>query len=474
MFLKQYYLACLAHASYLIADETTKTAIVVDPQRDVDQYLADAAEHGFEIRHVFLTHFHADFVAGHLELRERTGATIHLGAKAQADYPFVPAKDGDRLTWGRLALEILETPGHTPEGISIVVHDLDHGDQPRAVLTGDTLFIGDVGRPDLMASIGISAEELAGLLYDSLHQKLMKLPDDTLLYPAHGAGSMCGKNLSRDTVSTIGAQRATNYALQPMSKEAFIAMATSELPKAPQYFSYDAMFNRRERGTLEDNLATLKALDFETVLKIQREQEAQVVDARAAAAFAESHLSGSLNLGLGGSYATWAGTLLDPQRPIVLIAESGHEVEAAMRLGRIGFDRVAGFLDGGGDELDKHPEHLKRLPRISSAQLRGRLESAAAPTVLDVRTPGEWQGQRIAGSINVPLNELPDRLDEVPREGALIVMCRTGYRSSAAASLLQAAGYDNLHDLVGGIVAWSESGASCTATGDASSTCSES
>ncbi len=270
MILKQYYLGCLAHASYLIGDEASSTAIVVDPQRDIQQYLADAEKFGLQIRHVFLSHFHADFVAGHLELRDRCGAAIHLGARAQAEYAFVPMKDGDTLNFPGLRLQILETPGHTIESISILVFDLDKDpDRPHAVLTGDTLFIGDVGRPDLRASLGWTANDLGAHLYESLHTKLLTLPDETLVYPAHGAGSLCGKQLSSDTVSSLGDQRRFNYALQPMSKEQFIRLVTADQPDAPAYFTYDAILNTRERTTLDKNLErTLHPIDLDEVLRM--------------------------------------------------------------------------------------------------------------------------------------------------------------------------------------------------------------
>src|SRR5271154_5488357 len=269
MFLKQYYLGCLAHASYLIADEASGSAIVVDPQRDIQQYLADAAQMGVEIKHVFLTHFHADFIAGHLELRDRCGADIRLGARAQAEYAFVPMKDGDTLEFAELRLQVLETPGHTIESISILVFDSQKDPhKPHAVLTGDTLFIGDVGRPDLRASLGWTAQELGGHLYDSLHNKLLQLPDETLVYPAHGAGSLCGKNLSSDTVSTLGDQRRSNYALQPMTKDAFIRLVTADQPDAPAYFTYDAILNTRERPTLATALEqNVRPLELDEVLQ---------------------------------------------------------------------------------------------------------------------------------------------------------------------------------------------------------------
>ncbi|NIP99592.1 MAG: MBL fold metallo-hydrolase, partial [Nitrospinaceae bacterium] len=297
MIFKQYYLACLAHASYLVGDVKTQTALVVDPQRDIDQYLEDAKQNGLTLRHVFLTHFHADFVAGHLELRDRTGAAIHLGARAQAEYAFVPHPDGDVLDIGTVRLGFLETPGHTPEGLSILVYDREKDpDRPRLVFTGDTLFIGDVGRPDLMASEGITETELASQLYDSLRTKLMVLPDETLVYPAHGAGSLCGKNLSEETVSTIGDQKVLNYALQPMSREEFIALVTENQPQAPRYFAYDARLNKKERQNLDQSLHTgLQPLSLDRVLA-SRNRGGQVLDTRPETEFHAAHLKGALQV----------------------------------------------------------------------------------------------------------------------------------------------------------------------------------
>lgn len=455
MFFKQFYLGCLAHASYLIGDEETKIAVVVDPQRDIEQYLEEARRQGFEIRHVFLTHFHADFIAGHLELRDRVGAQIHLGARADAEYAFVSHSDGDALEFGRVRLVVLETPGHTPEGISIVVYDLaKSADMPHAVLTGDTLFIGDVGRPDLLASFGVSAEDLAAMLYDSLHQKLLPLPDETLVYPAHGAGSMCGKSLSTDLFSSMGAQRQYNYALKPMSREDFIRLVTAGQPEAPKYFSHDAVLNRKERATLEEALAAgLQPLSLEKVLEMKR-AGAQLLDVRETAEFAGAHLADSVNVGLGGPYATWAGTLLDRARPIVLIAEPGREQEAAMRLGRIGFDNVAGYLEGGMEALEQRPDLIRRTDRIAAPTLAEKLTSAQPPLVLDVRTENEWQQKRIGESFNIPLNRLAERSGELSRDRPIVVHCGTGYRSSIAASLLEGQGFDNVIDLVGGFNAW--------------------
>jgi hydroxyacylglutathione hydrolase len=455
MFLKQYYLGCLAHASYLIADEASKSAIIVDPQRDIQQYLNDAEQLGVQIRHVFLTHFHADFIAGHLELRDRCGADIRLGARAHAEYKFVPMKDGDTLEFPGLRLQILETPGHTIESISILVFDLQKStDKPYAVLTGDTLFIGDVGRPDLRASLGWAAQELGGHLYDSLHNKLMHLPDETLVYPAHGAGSLCGKNLSSDTVSTLGDQRRFNYALQPMTKEEFIRLVTADQPDAPAYFTFDAILNTRERPTLDSALQhALQPVELAEVLEMS-DAGAQILDVRDATEFAKGHMTGSINIGLGGQYATWAGTLLDPTRPIVIIAEPGREQEAALRLGRIGFDHVRGYLKDGMGALADRQDLVWSTERVNAAMLTEELATKEPPLVLDIRSPREWSANHISGSINLPLGHLQERIAEVPRNRRIAVHCAGGYRSSIAVSILNQHGITNLIELAGGITAW--------------------
>lgn len=455
MIFKQLYLNCLAHASYLIGDEETRTAAVVDPRRDVELYLEEAGRRGLQIRHVFLTHFHADFVAGHLELRERTGATIHLGARASAEYAFTPMNEGDAVEFGRVRLQVLETPGHTAESISILVFDLERDSlRPHAVLTGDTLFIGDVGRPDLRASLGWSATELGRLLYDSLRTKLVPLPDDTLVYPTHGAGSLCGKSISKETVSTIGEQRRSNYALQPMSSDEFVALVTADQPEAPPYFTYDAVLNSRERPTLDAILEReLNKLSLAQVLEM-RQTGAQILDVRDPGDFAMAHLAGSINIGLSGQYATWAGTLLSRDRPIVIIAEPVREEEATMRLGRIGFDNVAGFLEGGMQALESHPALLTGTERVDVAGVVEQLAASEPPVLLDVRTPREWQGAHIRGSVNVPLAQLPVRLSELSRERHMVVCCAGGYRSSIAASLLQRNGLEHFTELAGGMMAW--------------------
>jgi hydroxyacylglutathione hydrolase len=455
MILKQYYLGCLAHASYLLGDEASSTAIIVDPQRDIQQYLADAQKWGLQIRHVFLTHFHADFVAGHLELRDSCRATIHLGSRAQAEYAFVPMKDGDMLDFPGLRLQVLETPGHTIESISILVFDPQKdATKPYAVLTGDTLFIGDVGRPDLRASIGWSANDLGAHLYNSLHDKLLPLPDETLVYPAHGAGSLCGKKLSSDTVSSLGDQRRMNYALQPMSKEEFIRLVTADQPDAPPYFTYDAVLNTRERETLDHNLEqVLHPIDLDEVLAMG-DAGAQILDVRDPAEYAKGHVAGSINIGLGGQYATWAGTVLDRSKPIVIIAEPGREQEAALRLGRIGFDHVKGYMRGGMEALSERPDLVWPTERLSAPMVAEELAGTDPPLLLDIRNPREWSTKHIDGSVNIPLNHLQERIGEIPRDRRIAVHCAGGYRSSIAAGILHQYGITHLIEMAGGLAAW--------------------
>jgi glyoxylase-like metal-dependent hydrolase (beta-lactamase superfamily II)/rhodanese-related sulfurtransferase len=458
MILKQFYLNCLAHASYLVGDQESHTAAVVDPQRDVDQYVAFAEAHGLRIAHVFLTHFHADFLAGHLELRDRTGATIYLGAAAKAEYRFTPLADGDGIEFGKVRLKALETPGHTAESISILVYDLDRSaTEPYAVLTGDTLFVGDVGRPDLRVALGWSASDLGGLLYESLRNKLLTLPDASLVYPAHGAGSLCGKALGQETFSTIGEQRRSNYALQPMSKAAFVDLVTADQPDAPPYFTYDAVLNTKERPTLDETLARqVNPMTLDQLLALQS-VGAQILDVRDSTEFASAHLAGSINIGLGGQFATWCGTVLSREAPIVIVADPGGEHEAATRLGRIGFDHVAGYLENGLANLKSRPDltmHTERLSAQVAAERAGARERDVVPLVLDIRTPREREEKRLAGSLGIPLNHLVERLSELPSDRPVIVYCAGGYRSSIAASLLQHHGFTRVSEIAGGVTAW--------------------
>jgi hydroxyacylglutathione hydrolase len=452
---KQFYLPCLAHASYIVGDEHTHAAAVVDPQRDVDQYVEFAAEHSLEIKHVILTHLHADFVAGHLELRDRAGAAIYLGAKAKAGYAFTPLADGATIELGGVRLKALETPGHTPESVSIVVYDRSASEtEPYAVLTGDTLFIGDVGRPDLRAALGWSATDLGGMLFDSLHEKLLGLPDASLVYPAHGAGSLCGKAISKETVSTLGEQRRTNYALQPMTKDAFIRVVTADQPDAPSYFTYDAVLNSEERATLDQALAReMNPLTLDEVIALQA-KGAQVLDTRDPAEFASAHLIGSINIGLAGQFATWAGTILDREHPIVIIADPGREKESALRLGRIGFDHVAGYLKDGLYSLKAQPERVGWTESLNAKYAAELLAGDAAPLAVDVRNPREREQKFIAGSVAMPLNHLLETAATLPKDRTLLVHCAGGYRSSIAASLLQRAGFASVGEIAGGIAGW--------------------
>ncbi|MBX9688057.1 MAG: MBL fold metallo-hydrolase [Candidatus Obscuribacterales bacterium] len=453
----QYYLACLSQTSYLIGDLESKTAVVVDPVRDIDMYLNDAKKYGLKITHVICTHVHADFVAGHIELEKATGAKICFGSKAKAGFKFEPLKEGDKIELGKLTLKVLETPGHTPEAISLLVYDTkSDADKPYAVLTGDCLFIGDVGRPDLMASQGITAAELAGLEYDSLHNKLLTLADDTLVYPAHGAGSLCGKNLSSENVSTIGEQRRSNYALKDMSKEQFVQMITANQPKVYKYFQLERDINLNTHKSLDEVVnAGMKPLKLEYVLT-QQKSGAQILDVREMDDFAASHLKDSVNIALSGHYAMWAGNFLDPKKAILIIAPAGKEKEAVLRLGRIGFENVAGYLEGGIEACKDKPNFLESSTRETPEQLSKELASDKPPFVLDIRNDSERSDSYIEGSKQVPLIVLLDELDKLPKDKEIVVQCATGFRSSIAASLLRRHGFAQVSDLAGGITAWKQ------------------
>jgi glyoxylase-like metal-dependent hydrolase (beta-lactamase superfamily II)/rhodanese-related sulfurtransferase len=459
MILEQHYLGCLSQASYFIGDEESGTAAVVDPRRDVDEYLEKARDRGLTIRHVLLTHFHADFISGHLELRRNTNATIYIGAAGTADYPFTPLSDGESIEFGKVRIQALATPGHTPESTSFLVFDLGQDrESPHAVLTGDTLFIGDVGRPDLMASRGITAEELAGQLYDSLREKILTLPDRTILFPGHGAGSACGKNLGSETSCTIGRQRSSNYALQPMSRNEFVRLVTAGQPKPPRYFPFDAQLNKEERPHLDEVLErALKPLSLEQVLALHN-RGARILDVRGADEFARLHLNGSFNVGLKGKFASWVGTVLRPEDALVIVAAPGEEREAITRLGRIGMDQVAGYLEDGIDALKDRADLGGSFQRLSLSDLAGDLDTDTAPLVLDIRAPGEREEGHIADSLHIPLSELQERLDEIPRDRSIVVHCSGGYRSAIAASLLRNHGLASVGDLRGGYGAWKDAG----------------
>jgi glyoxylase-like metal-dependent hydrolase (beta-lactamase superfamily II)/rhodanese-related sulfurtransferase len=455
MYFKQFYLGCLAQASYMIGSDGE--AAVVDPRRDVDEYLAEAEAQGLRIRYVVETHLHADFVSGHRELADRTGAEVVFGARAAASVPHRAVKDGDELRVGRVRLRFLETPGHTPESLSIVVQDGAAPDEPGLVLTGDTLFIGDVGRPDLAGSSGFSAEQMAGMLYDSLHEKLLKLPDAMAVYPAHGAGSLCGRNISQETSSTIGHERSTNYALRPMSKPDFVALATADLPEVPRYFAKDVAINREGAPPLAGR--PLPPALSPAGLDERVRAGAQVVDVRSPAAFGAGHLPGSWSLGLGGQFASWAGSLLDPQREIVVVAEDEASVaEAEVRLARVGLENVGGYLAGGTLAWFAAGRPLATLAQWPVDELRAQLQ-AAPLQVLDVRRPGEYAAGHVPGARSIPLDRLREDTAALDRSRPLAVVCASGYRSSVAASLLQSLGFANpLYNVVGGTSAWVAAG----------------
>ncbi|MFG2907481.1 rhodanese-like domain-containing protein [Kitasatospora sp. NPDC048286] len=452
MIFSQYYLDCLSQASYLIADETSGQAVIVDPRRDVDEYLADARARGLTVVGVINTHFHADFLAGHLELADRTGAWIGYGQRAETEYAIRKLADGERIELGDVTLEIMETPGHTPESISILVFEQPDDTVPYGVLTGDALFIGDVGRPDLLASAGVTAEELGAMLYDSVHRKLMALPDETLVFPAHGAGSACGKNLSSEKRSTIGAQRRTNYACQSMDQDTFVRIVTAGQSVAPAYFGHDAALNRQDRPLL-DRANADRPLCPEG-FKEARAAGAVVLDARSPEDFGAGHVRGAVNVPLDGRFAEQAGTVLTPDSTIAIIAPQDREDEVVTRLARIGFDHIAGYLRNPGNALPALAADLTPASRLTADRLRTALAGEQPPTVLDVRTCGEREAGAVEGSLHIALAELPARLGEIPTDRPLVVHCAGGHRSSIAASLLRHHGHTDVSDLLGGYAAW--------------------
>jgi glyoxylase-like metal-dependent hydrolase (beta-lactamase superfamily II)/rhodanese-related sulfurtransferase len=455
MFFKQFYLGCLAHASYLVGSDGE--AAVVDPQRDVDQYIDEAEAEGLKIRYVIETHLHADFVSGHRELSARTGAEIVFGEKAGATFPHRAVKDGDEIRLGKVVLRVLETPGHTPESISILVIDTAESDRPQKVLTGDALFIGDVGRPDLVGSKGYSPEQMAAMLYDSLHDKLLKLDDEVEVYPAHGAGSLCGRNISKETSSTIGEQRRFNYALKPMAKEEFVQMMTTDLPAVPQYFPRDAEVNRTGAEMLS-KLPRPAELTPEEVSELAGQGHI-VLDVRSTASFGNGHVPGALNIGLGGQYASWAGTLIPIGTPVVIVADELAQVdEAVMRLARVGLDSVKGYLGGGMYAWDRAGFAAATTAQISVDELRARVEEKSDLQLIDVRRPGEYNSGHAPGAQNAQLADLENLAARFDPSRPTAIICASGYRSSIAASLLERRDFRNLFNVVGGTNAWINAG----------------
>ncbi|WP_349270389.1 MBL fold hydrolase [Mycolicibacterium parafortuitum] len=450
----QYYLDCLSHASYLVADETTGRAVVVDPQRDIAEYLADAGANGYTIELVIETHFHADFLSGHLELAEATGAKIVYSSVAETEFESMGVADGERYSLGDVTLEFRHTPGHTPESMSIVVYEHAADEVPYGVLTGDALFIGDVGRPDLLASIGFTREELAEKLYDSLHDKLMTLPDATRVFPAHGAGSACGKNLSTELSSTMGEQKATNYALRAPDKDTFMALVTEGQPPAPAYFVYNAVLNRKGRELLDETKMP-EAMTYEQVRDAMA-GGAILIDGRGPEEFALGHLRGAINIGLQGRYAEFAGSVVPTDVDIVLFTEPGAELEAKTRLARIGFDRVIGYLENPFEAMFDHRDDVQMASRLTAQAFDERAAALSDLQIVDVRNPGEVEAGAIPHAVSIPVGQLPSRLNELDPAKPTVVYCAGGYRSSVAASLLRHNGFADVSDILGGYGAWDD------------------
>lgn len=455
MILDQYYLSCLSQASYLVADPVSGRAVVVDPRRDVQEYLDDAQRQGLTIEMVLLTHVHADFVPGHTELAERTGAEIAMSELAPVDFPIRKLRDGERILLGDpqtgVALQILATPGHTPESITIAVFRRADDVAPHAVLTGDTLFLGDVGRPDLLGAAGRTAEEMARDLYRSLREKIMTLPDEVLVYPGHGAGSACGKALSTDTVSTLGEQRRTNYALGDMTEDAFVEAVTYGLGAPPAYFVEEVALNKAGHLPFDPSIP-LQRLDATTAVRRQRNGYL-LLDVRDAQAFAAGHLRGSVNVGLSGRFAEYAAAVHAPEQPVILVGSEEECAEGRVRLARVGIDSVTAQVSELG-ELERAPDLVVASSRVTAAAAAELLRESPDVQVVDVRAPGEHAGGALPGAANICVTRLRTRLDELDRSKPVLVHCAGGYRSIAAASLLEANGFEDVTDLLGGYGAW--------------------
>jgi glyoxylase-like metal-dependent hydrolase (beta-lactamase superfamily II)/rhodanese-related sulfurtransferase len=457
MIITQHYLACLSHASYLIGDETTHRAVVVDPRRDISVYLDEASERGLRIERVIETHIHADFLSGHLELADRTGSVVSYGEGADVDFPFDPLHDGQRLSLGEVTLEVLATPGHTPESICVVVWEHPDDPAPHGVLTGDTLFVGDVGRPDLVASAGadLSADALARKLYRSLREKLLPLPDPTRVYPAHGAGSACGKALSSETTSTIGEQRRGNYALQDMTEDSFVAAVTEGQPARPAYFGFDAQANRHTHALFDSTPPELLTLDD---VLARRDAGAVLLDPREPTDFCVAHLAGAVNVGLQGRFAEWAGDVLPTDRDIVLVGDPALAADAKLRLARVGLDRVVGQLDDPAAMFAASPPLARASSRVSVDQLAELRDIEPDLQLVDVRGAAETVSGALPGAIEIPFAVLAGSLHVLDPQLPVVVYCASGYRSVIASSLLSRAGFTDVSDLLGGFGAWAAAG----------------
>ncbi len=455
MIVKPYHLPHLSQISYLVGDEESRIAAIIDPRRDIEEYMTDLRGQGLTLRYIFLTHFHADFVAGHLELHHQTGADIYLGARARSNFPFHAVGHGDEIECGAVRFTVLETPGHTPEGICLVMYDQEQNpDVPQAIFTGNTLLIGGVGRTDLFRAFGVTSSTLAAQLYDSLHLHLLTFPPRTTIYPAHGHGTLCAGHLHHRSHSTIAEEQEGNSAIKPMSKHTFIDLMSEEPLEKPKYFSHVAFLNRRDRPLLDQVLTqATRALTLDDVLH-EKSGGTQILDVRAAEDYSRGHLSGSINIGHSGTLERWAGTLLNPDRPIVFIADPGQERDIAIRLAYVGLDNTLGYLDGGAASLASTPELTQSTPRLSVAHLQEQFNGSEYPYLLDVRSAQEWRTRHIDDSQNVPLGDLPMRLSHIPTTRPVIVYCSNGYRSSIATSLLHHYQFSNVVELTGGFDAW--------------------
>lgn len=444
---KQFYLGCLSHASYYLGSENE--AVVIDPQRDIQQYLDEAQIHGQHIKYIIETHSHADFVSGHLELAQKTGAQIIYGERAATHFPTLKVKDGDELRVGKIRLKFLETPGHTPEGITVIAQNTEDKSAPLKMFTGDTLFIGDVGRPDLIGSKGFSAEQMAGFLYDSLHEKILKLPDETEVYPAHGAGSLCGKSLSKETWSTLGEQRKNNYALQPMTKAEFTKIVAADQPEVPMYFPKSAAKNLEGSSSLE-SLAKPQPLSAEEIADF----EGVVLDVRINSEYGAKHIPNAINIGLGGQFASWAGTFIPVGTPIAIAAETTEQIdETFMRLARVGIESVTGFI-----LMKDFTGATQTVEQISVEEVADLVQTEKYLQFVDVRNPAEYAGGHAVRTRNLPLNKLSRELDTLDPAAPTYVICQSGYRSSLGASILENARFAKVYNVTGGTKAWLEAG----------------
>ncbi len=447
MYFKQFYLGCLSHASYYLGSEGE--AAIIDPQRDVQQYIDEAEAQGQRIKYIIETHSHADFVSGHVELAAKTGAEIVFGQRANTQFPTHKVSDGDVLKIGKIDLKFMETPGHTPEGITIVANDTSDPAAPQKIFTGDTLFIGDVGRPDLIGSKGFTAEQMGGMLYDSLHEKILPLADETEVYPAHGAGSLCGKSLSKETWSTLGNQRKFNYALQPMTKEEFVKIVAADQPEVPAYFPQSAAKNLEGSAPLAE-IAKPRELSSDEI----RSFDGIVIDVRKNAEYGKRHVPNSVNIGLGGQFASWAGTLVPIGTPIAVVAENETQIEeAAMRLARVGHETVSGSM-----LIDNYTGETKAVEQVSVEEVSQLTKTEKFLQFVDVRRPAEHAAGHAVRTINIPLDKLSSDFEKLDPAAPTFVICQGGYRSSLGTSILENAGFKKIYNVTGGTKAWTDAG----------------